>query len=165
MSEQQELVIVFRSAEPSALDEASAVLDLLVEAGLNPAILTDQYPGVPEGAVEVRVPAEEEAAALASIDEASVAVVEEGDNSTAMDLVEVYQGSGTTAEIEAMSVRAVLDAYQIPNVVSGGASMPNLPVVVKVPLSYEYQALQTLEEARAAGPAAAEAEAEAAASS
>jgi hypothetical protein len=161
MSDQEALVTVFRSAEPSALDEAGAVLDLLVDAGFNPAIYTDAHPGVPEGAVEVRVPATEEAASLAVIEEATAAPGSLGDSSAAMDLVEVYQGSGTTGEMEAMSVRSVLDANHIPSVVVGTPELPNLPFSVKVPLAFEYQALQTLEEAKAAGPAAADAEAEA----
>ena len=152
---------MFRSAEPSALDEAADVLDLLTEAGLNPAIYTDEHPGVPQGAVEVRVPPGEEATALAEIDLSTPVGVGQGDNSAAMDLVEVYQGSGTTGELEAMSIRSVLDASYIPNVVVGTSELPNLPFLVKVPLSYEYQALQVLEEARAAGPAAADEEAEA----
>ena len=152
---------MFRSADSSALDDAADVLDLLSEAGMNPAIYTDEHPGVPKGAVEVRVPTGEEAAALDEIDRASQSAGIEGDSSAAMDLVEVYQGTGTTGEMEAMSVRAVLDAAGIPTVMVGTSELPNLPFMVKVPLAYEYQAFQVLEEARAAGPAAADEEAEA----
>ncbi len=73
-----------------------------------------------------------------------------------MDLVEVFQAAGATAELEAMGVSAVLDANGIPNVLSGSSSMPNLPFSVMAPQEVEAQALAVIEEAEQAGPEAAE---------
>src|SRR5678815_3316284 len=62
------MVTVFRSADSTATEEASAIVDMLADAGLNAMLLTDEYPGVLQGTVEVRVPAEEEEAALDVLD-------------------------------------------------------------------------------------------------
>jgi len=151
-----ELTTVFRSADPSAAEDASAVLDALADGGLNPAIFTDEYPGVPPGAVEVRVPAEEEARALELIAAMSATEAEPGDPGHDLDLVEIYSGMSATAELEAMSVRSVLDSYEIPNVLGGAAQIPTLSFVVKVPAVYYDRAVSALAEAEQAGPAAAE---------
>lgn len=150
-----ELVTVYRSAEPSAAGEASAVLDVLADGGLNPAILTDDYPGVPPGAYEVRVPPGEEEQALELI-AGMAAETEEGDPGHSFDLVEIYNGMGTTAEIQAMSVRSVLDSYEIPNVMGGSLQIPTLPFVVRVPAAYYDRALDALAEAEQIGTAGAE---------
>ena len=142
-----DLITVFRSADPTAADDASEVLDLLADAGLNPALFTEDAPGVPVGVCEVRVPAEEEARALELIDEACSAPLETGDASHSLDLVSLYQGAGTTGEIEALSIRAVLDACHIPSVIVGTSTMPNLPFEVRVPAALEEQARAAVAEA------------------
>ncbi len=150
-----EMVTVFRSGDPSATDEASAIVDLLADAGLNAMLLTDEYPGVLHGTVEVRVPAEEEEAALDAIDAQSSGSTE-GSPSHGYDLVELYRGQGTTGEVEAVSIRAVLDANHVPNVLIGSMQLPNLPFRVMVPLIFVETAQQVLDEAENAGTAAAE---------
>ncbi|MFN7924845.1 MAG: hypothetical protein U0Q16_32375 [Bryobacteraceae bacterium] len=158
MASPSDLVTVFRSADRNAADEAASVLDLLADAGLNPAMFDDSAPGVPMGAYEVRVPADEETRAMDVIDEAyaDAPAPEAGDTSHNMDLVTIYQGMGTAAEVEAMSQRSVLDAYHIPNVVVGSSQYPNLPILLKVPAVLQPQAEAALNEAQSAGPAAAE---------
>jgi hypothetical protein len=156
MNPDQDYVTVYRSADLSAEEEAAAVRDRLSGAGLAPVLLTDSAPDVPIGSIEVRVPAAEEAAAeqviAAMRDEASAP----GDASADLDLVTLYEGVGTTAEIEAISIRAVLDTVGIPSVLEGVRAYPNLPYLVKVPHSFVQQAQASLEEARQAGPAVAE---------
>lgn len=150
-----ETVTVFRSGDTNAQEEASVILDMLADAGLNPMMLTDDYPGVLQGTIEVRVPAEEEEAALDVIDSQSA---EEAGGSPAhgYDLVELYRGMGTTGEVEALSIRSVLDANHIPSVLVGSMQMPNFPFRVMVPQLFNEAAQQALDEAAAAGPAAAE---------
>jgi hypothetical protein len=48
-------------------------------------------------------------------------------------LVELYNGQGSTGEVEALSIRAVLDASHIPSVLIGSPTMPNLAFRVMVP--------------------------------
>jgi len=139
-----ELVTVYTSADETAADNAAEVLDILAEAGLNPAMYNENSPGVGAGTYEVRVPAEEVEQAEALLAEGA-----EENPSHEMDLVEVYQGVGIHAEMEALGIRAVLDASHIPNVIVGTSQMPNLPFSVRVPVAYEALALAAVESARA----------------
>jgi hypothetical protein len=161
MDAQESVVTVFRTADPSAREDAAAVADLLTDAGLHPEQFNDDAIGVPLGASEVRVPAAEEAMALEIIAQRDSAPKEPGDPGHALDLVEVFTGVGAGGEMEAISIRTVLDANDIPSVVVGAAQIPNLPFVVKVPANVADRARTAILEARQAGPAAAE-EAEAA---
>ena len=84
------------------------------------------------------------------------------DSSHALDLVTVFEETGTTAEMEALGIQAVLQAAGIRVVLGGETSFPNLPWAVRVPKADAARALQVIDEAKKAGPkAAAEAEAEA----
>jgi hypothetical protein len=156
MAEQDDLVTVFRSADRSAREEAEEVLELLEEGGLSPVVLGDEAPGVPEGAVEVRVPAGEAEEADALLARGAAAQPDPGDPSHDWDLETIFNALGATAEVEAVGIRAVLDANGIPNVFGGGSPYPNLRFLVRVPRKYAAQARQVLAEAEAAGPAAAE---------
>src|ERR1700687_3686896 len=81
--------------------------------------------------------------------------------SHALDLVIVFEGSGTTAEIEALGIQAVLEAEGIRVVTGGETSFPNLPWSVGVSKADAPRALQVIKDAKKAGPkAAAEAEAQ-----
>ena len=85
----------------------------------------------------------------------------EEDPSHELDLVTVYEGSGTTAEMEAIGIQAVLKAAGIRVVLGGETSFPSLPWSVHVPKADADRAVQVIEEAKRSGPnAAAEAEAE-----
>jgi hypothetical protein len=157
MTNPSDLVTVFRSADYSAADDAAAVVDVLTDAGLNPAMFNDQAPGVPVGAYEVRVPAAEEAEAERALAEAwSTQERVEGDPSHGLDLVAIYEGVGAHAEMEAFSIRAVLDAYNIPSVLVGASQYPNLPFVVRVPMTLERAARAAVAEAEQSGPEAAD---------
>jgi len=54
------------------------------------------------------------------------------ENSHDLDLVTVFRAAGTTSEMEAMSVKALLEASGIAAVLESGATMPNLPEEVRV---------------------------------
>ena len=86
---------------------------------------------------------------------------EEQKISHSLDSVIVFEGSGTTAEIEALGIQAVLEAEGIRVVLGGETSFPNLPWSVGVSKADEKRALEVIEEAKKAGPkAAAEGEAQ-----
>ena len=159
MSEHPEWVVVFRSMDSSAQEDATDAQALLSEAGITAEMIDDSEAGAPPGSYAVRVPAAREAAALDVLRraEAESEPAEAGDPSAAMDLKEIYEGQGTTAEIEALSIEAVLKANGIPCVLQGASEIPTLPFVVLVPQRDMERALAILEEAKASGPAAADA--------
>ncbi|MEP7364620.1 MAG: DUF2007 domain-containing protein [Acidobacteriota bacterium] len=159
MSEHAEWVVVFRSMDPSAREDAQDAQALLSDAGFTAEMVDDTDPNTPPGSYEVRVPVQREAAALAVLREAAAeeSAPEIGDPSASMDLKEIYEGQGTTAELEAMSIEAVLKANGIPCVLQGASEIPTLPFVVLVPQRDVERALAILEEAKASGPAAADA--------
>jgi hypothetical protein len=81
--------------------------------------------------------------------------------SHALDSVIVFEGSGTTAEIEALGIQAVLEAEGIRVVMGGETNFPSLLWSVAVSKADAQRALQVIAEAKKAGPSAAvEAEAE-----
>jgi hypothetical protein len=74
------------------------------------------------------------------------------------DLETVFHAEGSsTAEMEALAVRALLDANGIPTVLVGDPVLPNLPFEVKVAGSQAERARQLMAEAQKVGPIAAEA--------
>jgi hypothetical protein len=81
---------------------------------------------------------------------------EDQDSSHALDLVAVFEEVGTSAEMEALEIQAVLKAAGIRVVLGGETSFPNLPWTVRVPQADAARALQVIEEAQKAGPKAAE---------
>ena len=86
---------------------------------------------------------------------------EERKTSHALDSVIVFEGLGTTAEMEAISIRTLLEADGIRVVMGGETAFPSLPWSVSVSKADAPRALQVIAAARKAGPkAAAEAEAE-----
>ena len=158
MNNQAEWVVVFRSMDSSARQDAQEALDVLREAGFDAELLDDSGADAPPGSYSVRVPARDEAAALAALDAAGedAPPAGPGDPSDSMDLVTVFEGQSTTAELEAMSIEAVLKANGVPCVVQSASEIPTLPFEVLVPKRYVERALALLAEARAAGPEAAE---------
>jgi len=78
-----------------------------------------------------------------------------------LDLVTVFEDSGTTAEIEALGIQAILEAEGIRVVLGGETSFPSLPWSVGVSKADVPRALQVLKEAKKSGSkAAVDAEAE-----
>jgi hypothetical protein len=78
------------------------------------------------------------------------------DPSHEMDMTPLFSESGALAEMEALSIQGILEANGIPFTVSGNASLPVLAFGISVPQSRLAEARRVLEEAEAAGPAAAE---------
>jgi hypothetical protein len=86
---------------------------------------------------------------------------EERKISHGLDLVTVFEDSGTTAEIEALGIQAILEAEGIRVVLGGETSFPSLPWSVGVAKADAPRALQVLKEAKKGGSkAAVDAEAE-----
>ena len=83
------------------------------------------------------------------------------DPSHDLDVVTLFSSSNHDAEMEAMAIHSILQANGIPSMLVGASTIPVLEFQVQVPKADLEAAKRVLEEARAAGPAAA-AEAEAA---
>jgi hypothetical protein len=128
---------------------------MLVDAGIAAIIADDRVPQVPVGAYEVRVPPGDASRAEELLD--AVPDAGDGDASEAMDLETVLTFDTNDAEMEAMAVKGLLEASGIPAVVVGSSSLPSLPFEVRVPRETLETARASIAEARAAGPAAAEA--------
>lgn len=75
-----------------------------------------------------------------------------------LDLESIYHAEGSsTAEMETMAIREVLESNGIEAIVAGDSLFPNLPFEIKVLRREAPLARQLIAEARSAGPAAAEA--------
>jgi len=75
--------------------------------------------------------------------------------SHALDMVPLWDSSNIDAEVEADMIRSVLDSNGIPTLRMGGSEFPNLGFQVLVPRGKVMEAQRLIEEAKAAGPAAA----------
>jgi hypothetical protein len=157
----EDLVTVFRSADSSAEEDARAMLALLAGESIQGTLFDDRAPGVPAGAWELRVAAQHSGHAEALI-AAQTAWNEtvDIDESHNLDLVTVFRSAGSTGEMEAMSVKSLLEANGLAAVLVGDSRFPNLPDEVRVPKEDETRAKRLIADALAAGPAgASEAEA------
>jgi hypothetical protein len=152
-----ETVTVFRSGDPSAEDDAKAVLNLLVSNGISAMLVDDQAHSVPQGAWEVkvalaeRVPAEHLIATTPIEDEFS-----NPDSSSSLDQVTVFRSAGTGIETEAMLVKALLDSNGIDAMIVADTRFPNFPEQVRVPRAEVTEAKRLIANALAAGSAGAE---------
>ncbi|HLH40267.1 MAG TPA: DUF2007 domain-containing protein [Bryobacteraceae bacterium] len=155
-----ELVTVFRSPDESAEQDASAIAELLREAGISPVVLDDEAPGVPEGVWEVRVPAADSARAeqLIAAWRAPEDEFSSPDRSPELDFITVYSsGDGGESESEALTIQSLLKANGIDAEIAGvRGPFPNLAWEVRVAKEHALEARRIIEEARAAGPSAAE---------
>ena len=77
------------------------------------------------------------------------------------EMVTLFSSSNHDAEQEALAIHALLESEGIPSVVVGPTVIPSLEFRVEVPRESLEEAQRIVDEARAAGPAAAD-EAEAA---
>ena len=159
MNGEAELTTVYRSADQDARESAEAIRDLLAGEGLNPELLDDSAPGVPEGAYVIQVPPSQSARAEELINSARLPGDEltAVDNSPELDAETIFSASsGTTAELEANTVQSILEGAGIATIMVGDAVLPNLPCEVRVAKDQAERARQLIEEAKASGPAAAE---------
>jgi hypothetical protein len=75
-----------------------------------------------------------------------------------IDLETIFHAEGSsTAEIEALAIKELLESNGIGTVLVGDSVLPNLPFEIKVPREQADRARQLIAEAERAGPAAAEA--------
>ena len=161
MPAETDMVTVFRSADDDAEEDARAISELLSSQGIEAVLLDDSAPGVPSGAWEVQVPPASSARAEELIGEARLrdADVTEVDNSPALDAVTVFRArSGTTAEMEAMAVKSMLESAGIGAILVGDSVLPNLSFEIQVAKDQAEQAEQLIAAAQAAGAQAAEEE-------
>jgi hypothetical protein len=75
--------------------------------------------------------------------------------SHALDMVTLFISNNHDAELEANAIHSVLEANEIPSIVVGTPQIPSLEFQVQVPKAMLPDAQRVLDEARAAGPAAA----------
>jgi hypothetical protein len=155
MKSPDDLVTVYRSADATAERDATAVYDMLAQGGIEAALCNDSVRGVVSGSWEVRVPVDD----AARSEEMMAANGETGmgklDPSPEFDAVTIMELQGATGEIEAMGIKSILDANEIPNVLVGASTLPNLSFLIQVPAAELERAQTAIREAQAAGPAAA----------
>lgn len=160
MSAPSEMTTVFRTMDENAQEEAHRVRDLLIGSGVLAVVCDDRNQGVLEGTYEVRVPTEEAARSEELLDAdpelTSDDPYEPLDPSHEADLVSIFSGEGTMAEIQANGIKSVLDAAGIPSLIVGDSVLPNFPFDVRVPSDQADAAKAILAEAEENGPAAAE---------
>lgn len=156
MAGENELVTVFRSADPDADEQAAVVRDMLAKANIEAEVFDDSAPGVPEGVFEVRVPAALQADAEQLIDAQKDFTPDALDLSHDLDMVPVFVSESPNADMLAVGIRSVLEAQGIPSVMVSGSVFPNLPFEVRVPKASLEDARRAIAAAEEAGPAAAD---------
>lgn len=152
-----ETVTVFRSADPSAEDDAKSVLNSLTTNGIPASLVDDRTPGVPQGVWEIRVAPSDQARAEQWI--ATHPVEDEfanPDESRDLDMVTVFRSAGTGNESEARLVKGLLDSNGIHAMLVGDDRFPNLSEHVRVPRVEVTEAKRLIANALDAGAAAAE---------
>jgi hypothetical protein len=147
------MIIVYRSADRNAEEDAQAVHNLLIRHGVEAQLADDNTPGVPSGSFAVQVPEEQAEQAQSLVAEA--AKIGTTDTSSDLDMLVLRRTMGATGEMEALGIKSILDANGIPNVVVGNSTLPNLSFFVRVPRAEMERAEAVIAEAQAAGPAAA----------
>jgi Putative prokaryotic signal transducing protein len=140
--------------DADAAEDADCVVELLTDAGIQAVLLDDSEPGVPEGVFEVRVPAADAARAEQVIaDNPLPDEDEEVDTSSALDLETI---ASATSEMEAISIKNLLDCNGIAAVLVGDSVLPNFPFEVRVARDQAERARILIADAEDVGPAAAE---------
>ncbi len=153
MSNELDLIAVYRSMDADAKEDAECIVELLRDAGIQAVLDDDSAPGVPEGVFEVRVPAADAARAEELIAEnPPPEEAEEVDPSSDLDLETIV---GATSEMEAMGIKNVLESSGIAAVLVGDSVLPNFPFEVRVARDQAARARILIADAEARGPAAA----------
>ncbi len=145
---------MYRSMDPSAKEDAENILEMLTDAGIRAVMLDDSAPGVPEGVFEVQVPAADAARAEELIAENPPPdEVEEVDDSAALNLETI---ASAASEMEAMSIKNLLESNGIAAVLVGDSVLPNFAFEVRVAHDQAERARILIADAEQVGPAAAE---------
>jgi hypothetical protein len=146
MAASPDLVTVYRSMDATAKDDCDSIIEMLGEEHISAVMVDDSAPGVPEGTYEVRVPARDAAKAEKLIEENPLPdEVEEVDDSSALDLETVF----IAPEMEAMSVKNLMESNGIAAVLVGDSVLPNFPFEVKVAREQAVRARKLLEDVEA----------------
>jgi len=139
--------------DPDAKEDAEVIMDLLTDEGIPATLRDDSAPGVPEGVFEVQVPAQHSARAEEVI--AAHPLPEETemvDPSSALDLEPV---ASAASEMEAMSIKNLLESNDIAAVLVGDSVLPNFAFDVRVARDQAERARILIADAEKIGPAAA----------
>ena len=140
--------------DADAKEDAEVIMDLLTDAGIPATLRDDSAPGVPEGVFEVQVPASYSARAEELIDENPLPdEVEEVDPSSDLNLEAV---ASSTTELEAMSIKNLLESNDIATVLVGDSVLPNFAFEARVARDQADRARALIAEAQRTGPAAAD---------
>ena len=140
--------------DADAKEDAECIVELLTDAAIQAVVLDDSAPGIPEGVYEVQVPASDAARAEELIAENPLPdEAEELDPSSELDLETV---ASATSEMEAMSIKNLLESNEIATVLVGDSVLPNLPFEVRVARDQAERARVLIADAEQIGPAAAE---------
>jgi hypothetical protein len=163
MTASSDLITVYRSMDATAKEDCESIIEMLKEESISAVMADDSAPGVPEGTYEVQVPARDAARAEKLIDENPLPdEVEEVDDSADLDLETVFhiEGSSMTGELQAMSIKNLLESNGIATVLVGDSVLPTFPFEVKVAREQAERARKLIEDIEREGSAAAEAESE-----
>jgi len=154
VSNELDLVTVYRSMDPEAAEDADCIVELLTDAGIQAVVRDDTAPGVPEGVFEVRVPTADAARAEQIIaDNPPPEEAEEVDPSSDLDLETIV---GASSEMEAMGIKNLLESNGIATVLVGDSVLPNFPFEVRVARDQVLRARVLIADAEKRGPAAAD---------
>jgi hypothetical protein len=156
MTDENALITVFRSGDPSAEADATAARDCLTQAGIQAVLLGDDTPGVIEGTWEVRVPPSDRTRAEAILEsqacepEDESQVPQEG-LSHELDFVSFFGSQASDSEMEAIMIQSILESNDIPCILVGSSQYPSLGFEVRVPKSRLKEAVAAVEAARQSG--------------
>ncbi len=156
MPADNELVTIFRTADADAEQQASVVCDMLANANIPGEVFDDSAPGVPEGVIEVRVPAQRQADAERLIEIHRDFNPGALDLSDDLDMVTVFASDAPNAEMIAAEMRSILESQGIPSMLVSGTMFPSLPFEVRVPRAQLEEARGAIASAAEAGPEAAD---------
>ena len=157
MAEEADLVTVYRSMDASAKDDCETVAAMLSAEGIPAVLWDDSFPGVPQGAIEVRVPSAQTGQAEELISDNPLAdEVEEVDDSAGLNLETIFQSRSNNAEFQATAIKNLLESNEIAAVLIGDSRLPNLPFEVRVAHNHAVRARLLIAEAETAGPVEAE---------
>jgi hypothetical protein len=124
------LITVFRSMDAEAKEDAEVIVEVLADEGIQAALLDDSAPGVPEGVFEVQVaPGDQKRAEEIIAEHTLPEEAELVDPTSDLDLESVATAA---AELEAISIKNLLEANGIATVLVGDSVLPNFPFEVRV---------------------------------
>jgi Putative prokaryotic signal transducing protein len=140
--------------DADAAEDAECIVELLTDEGIQAVLLDDSAHGVAKGVFEVRVPAADSARAEEIIAENPLPDEDEKvDTSSDLDLETI---ASAASELEATSIKNLLDSNGIAAVLVGDSVLPNFAFDVRVAHDQAERARRLVADAEEIGPAAAE---------